>query len=159
MSASSSASGLYGSALQNTYGTASYGDYVGMSGGQPSGVRGRQNATPNFWDDWLRWLSENDNGRWGSLNDEGQYTYTKEQLRAAHAEWLKWLEENGSSVTPGMSSFESWWAWMLAGGYDGYEYDGVTYRWVPIGNLLPLLLMALVYLIILFVKRNKIVQL
>ena len=35
----------------------------------------------------------------------------------------------------------------------------VNMYWVPVGSFLPLLLMALMYVIILLVKRNKIAQL
>ena len=34
-----------------------------------------------------------------------------------------------------------------------------TYQFVPVGNILPLVLMAILYMIILFVKRNKTAQL
>jgi hypothetical protein len=43
----------------------------------------------------------------------------------------------------------------------GNAYSGTygTYEFVPVGNILPLLLMALMYMIVLFVKRNKTAQL
>ena len=152
-------SNMFGYELQTTYGVASYGDVYSMLPTR-NNVRGKQNAMPNFYDDWLKWLAENEKteGGWGTYNN-GMYTYTEEQLRAAYDEWLKWLKENGSAVTPGMSSFEAWWEWMLAGGYDGYKYGDYTYRWVPVGDILPLILAALLYMIILFVKRNKTAQL
>jgi hypothetical protein len=43
-------------------------------------------------------------------------------------------------------------------GTDG-ENQSFTVNWVPVGNVLPLLLMVLVYAIILFVKRKKAAQL
>ena len=158
-SSSSASTGLFGYELQTTYGVASYGDVYSMLPTR-NNVRGKQNAMPNFYDDWLKWLAENEKteGGWGTYNN-GMYTYTEEQLRAAHAAWLAWLKENGSAVTPGMSSFDAWWEWMLAGGYDGYKYGDYTYRWVPVGDILPLILAALLYMIILFVKRNKTAQL
>ncbi len=148
--------GLFSYALQTSYGTASYEANV-YSLGSRNGVRGKQNAIPNFYDSWLKWLAENEKqeGGWGKYND-GMYTYTEEQLRAA---WQAWIDSQGGEYVPGMNSFDAWWQWMLDGGYDGYTYGDYTYRWVPVGHILPLLLMAILYAIILFVKRNKTAQL
>ena len=148
--------GLFSYALQTSYGTASYEVDV-YNIGSRNGVRGKQNAIPNFYDSWLKWLAENEKqeGGWGKYND-GMYTYTEEQLRAA---WQAWIDSQGGEYVPGMNSFDAWWQWMLDGGYDGYTYGDYTYRWVPVGHILPLLLMAILYAIILFVKRNKTAQL
>ena len=152
----SNPAGLFSYALQTSYGTASYEANV-YSLGSRNGVRGKQNAIPNFYDSWLKWLAENEKqeGGWGKYND-GMYTYTEEQLRAA---WQAWIDSQGGEYVPGMNSFDAWWQWMLDGGYDGYTYGDYTYRWVPVGHILPLLLMAILYAIILFVKRNKTAQL
>ena len=44
---------------------------------------------------------------------------------------------------------------MLAGGYDGYTYGNNTYRWVPVGDILPLLLIALLYLLFVAIKSKS----
>ena len=158
MSASSSASGLFGSALQNTYGTASYGDYVGMSSGQPSGVRGRQNATPGVggggstYADWLQWF-DLIGWTYGTDNGNGNFTFDNAQAEAAYAAWA-------SSRSPELPipSYAEWLKWLMSKTSHNGK-DGNTYSFVPVGNILPLFLMALLYMIILFVKRNKTAQL
>ena len=128
--------------------------YSGMFGGNRSNVRGKQNANP--WDSWLSWLYKNENGAWGTgTKDENGnwiYTYSEAQLRAAYEEWVKTY---GQSWGPNPPSFEVWWEWMLAGGYDGYTYDGNTYRWVPVGDILPLLLIALLYMLFVAIKSKS----
>ena len=158
ISASSSASGLFGSALQNTYGTASYDQTIYDSyGSTPSGIRGRQNAgpyTPTVEESWLIWLSQHKYGTEG----EGGWYYNESQLRAAwEAYCAAWNETMGECPT-----WEEWLAWFM--GNDGSHTWGsgegaYNAYFVPVGNILPLFLMVILYMIILFVKRNKTAQL
>ena len=155
MSASSSASGLFGSAMQNTYGTASYGEYLGISGSKPSGVRGRQNAGEDMsstYEDWLRWF---DMIGWcyGTNDGNGNFTFDNAQSEAAYAAWAS----TRSPELP-IPSYAEWLKWLMSQTSHSGK-DGNTYSFVPVGNILPLLLMALMYMIILFVKRNKTAQL
>ena len=157
MSASSSANGLFGG-MMTSYGTASYGDYVGMSSGQPNGVRGRQNATPGVggggstYADWLKWFDEIGYA-YGTADGSGGYTFDNAQAEAAYAAWLA----SRSSSMPYIS-YPEWLSWLLSKtSHEGG--NGNTYSFVPIGNILPLVLMAMLYMIILFVKRNKTAQL
>ena len=161
ISASSTASGLFGSAMQNTYGTATYGEYLGMSGSKPSGVRGRQNAAPGVGQTWLNWLAMY-GGSYGRYDEStGTWYYDTYQLRAAYdAFCAAWNESMGKKPT-----WDEWLAWFMASEGDGNGFDwsdgdkNWTYQFVPVGNILPLFLMALLYMIILFVKRNKTAQL
>ena len=57
--------------------------------------------------------------------------------------------------------YETWeqfekWLWSKGGAHTTNDH---TYNYIPVGDLLPLILMALIYVIILFVKRNKTAQL
>ena len=147
--------GFYGGYTAMDYsGSANYGQYTGLfGGGSRMGVRGRQNTNP--WDSWLSWLYENENGAWGTATGSDEtgwiYTYTREQLEAAYNVWK---ETYGQSWGPNPPSFEVWWEWMLAGGYDGYMYGGNTYRWVPVGDILPLLLIALLYIVAMYLRTK-----
>ena len=162
MSASSSASGLFGG-MMTSYGTASYDQTIYDSyGSTPSGIRGRQNLGPgNVEDTWLNWLGLYGQG-YGSYDEEtNTYTYDQYQLRSAYdAFCLAWNETMGKKPT-----WDEWLAWFMASEGDGNGYtwnDGKnnwTYQFVPVGNILPLVLMAILYMIILFVKRNKTAQL
>ena len=149
ISASSSASGLFGSAMQNTYGTATYGSY----GSTPSGVRGKQNVEGSgstVGDEWLKWLHDT-----YKTDEGGVHTF---DWQAGYNAYLAWVAECWNPVLGDPPTYEEWIAWFGAS-EDGYTVDGNTYKYVPAGNILPLFLMALLYMIILFVKRNKTAQL
>ena len=132
------------------------------SGARRSGITGRQNLGPGQVEDtWLNWLA-----LWGQQYgkfDEGTGTwyYDQYQLRSAYdAFCASWNETMGKKPT-----WDEWLAWFMASEGEGQGFawsDGTnnwTYQFVPIGNILPLLLMALLYMVILFVKRNKTAQL
>ena len=69
-----------------------------------------------------------------------------------------WNEGMGTKPT-----WEQWLAWFEGSQNNPYEWsDGSSssfYTYLPVGNILPLLLFAVVYVVILFLKRNKTVQL
>ena len=161
MSASSSANGLFGG-MMTSYGTASYDQTIyGSYGSTPSGIRGRQNATPGVGQTWLNWLAMY-GGSYGSYDSEtGTWYYDTYQLRKAYdAFCATWNESMGKKPT-----WDEWLAWFMASEGDGNGFDwsdgdkNWTYQFVPVGNILPLVLMAILYMIILFVKRNKTAQL
>lgn len=126
----------------NSYGTASYGGYS-----SPNRIGGRQNAPGSgLGNTWLNWL---DNYFGAST------TFDYDSALAAYNEMIaSW--NAGMGVPP---SFDDFLAWLIAGGEGGYTKNDHTYNYVPVGGILPLFLMALIYAIILFVKRNKTAQL
>ena len=137
----------------NTYGTASYG-----SNGR-SNVRGRQNLGPgNVEDTWLNWLGLYGQG-YGTYDEEtNTYTYDQYQLRSAYdAFCLAWNETMGKKPT-----WDEWLAWFMASEGDGNGYtwnDGennFTYSFVPVGNVLPLLIFALLYMALICLKAIRI---
>ena len=178
MSASSSASGLYGG-MMSSYGTASYGDYVGMSSGQPSGVRGRQNAVPglgggdegepwfsSMWWQWLDWQYNEDgsgyseDGRFGTYDDgTGTWYFSHQDAYAAYDAWCAYMVSKGMADYEDLPSLAEWMEWFMQSKGNAYSGTYGAYEFVPIGNILPLVLMAILYMIILFVKRNKTAQL
>lgn len=129
----------------DSYGTASY-------GGSHNRIGGRQNAPPaggggGLGNSWLNWL-DNVLGTSTTFDDEASARAAYDQMLAS---W-----NHGMGDPP---SFEDFLAWLKAGGNDGYTTKGGnTYKYAPVGNVLPLLLMALIYAIVLFVKRNKTAQ-
>ncbi len=126
----------------NSYGTASYGGYS-----SPNRIGGRQNAPGSgLGNTWLNWL---DNYFGAST------TFDYDSALAAYNEMI-------ASWNAGMGdppNFDDFLAWLMAGGEGGYTKNDHTYNYVPVGGILPLFLMALIYAIILFVKRNKTAQL
>ena len=133
--------------------TSDYGQYTGMFGTGRQNVRGRQNINP--WDSWLSWLYDNETGNWGTGTEDENgnwiYTYTEDQLRAAYEAWAATF---GQSWGPKPPSFEAWLEWMQSGGNDGYMYGDNTYRFLPVGDILPLLLFALLYIVAMFLRSK-----
>ena len=151
--------GFYGDYSVMDYSSAGYAEYTGMfGGGSRMGVRGRQNLG-NVEDTWLNWLALN-GGTYGKY-DEGTNTWYLD-INALRSAWeafcATWNEGMGKKPT-----WDEWLAWFEGSQGNPYEWsDGSNssfYTYLPVGNILPLLLFALVYVVILFLKRNKIVQL
>jgi len=155
MGAANAANGIYGAySVMDYSGSANYNQYTGMFGGGRMGVRGRQNINP--WDSWLSWLYDNETGEWGTGTEDENgnwiYTYSESQLRAAYEAWVATF---GQSWGPKPPSFEAWLEWMQAGGNDGYMYGDNTYRFLPVGDIFPLLLLALLYIIAMFLRSKS----
>ena len=150
MSASSSASGLFGSAMQNTYGTATYDQTVyGSNGSTPNGVRGKQNApSSGLGNSWLNWL---DNYYGSGMEDDEIRTM---DWQDAYNAYLKMLESwNYTMGDP--PTWEEFEAWLWGSKDDPYTTNKHGYRYVPIGTVLPLLTLALMYVAYVVVRRRK----
>ena len=164
ISTSSSASGLFGSAMQNTYGTASYGDYVGISGGQPSGVRGRQNASESdpwfstMWWNWLDWQYNTDGGGpggWGTQGADGIWYFSHQDAEAAYNAWRNYMLSSGMVPNEdALPSYDDWLAWFMTTKGNPHEGGYGIYQFVPLGNVIPLLLLAFVYAVFIFIRRR-----
>ena len=148
--------GFYGAYSVMDYSSANYAEYTGMFGGGRMGVRGRQNA--GMTDSWLDWLYRYGYS-WGTesgSDDTGWiYTFTEEQLRAAYNDYINnyWDDMWGSDVTK--PTFEQWLAWMEQGGESGYNYNNKWYMMAPVGDILPLLLIALLYMLFVTIKSKS----
>ena len=149
--------------INNTYGTASYGTATYGSNGR-SNVRGRQNSVGfgDTWWNWLdTWIKENGEGRGvgeqGNDGYYGGYELDRYDLEAAYNDFIANYWNSGMGIAP---TFDEWLDWYItSAGENGYQFNNRHYAWLPVGNILPLLLMALAYIVILFVKRNKTAQL
>ena len=153
--------GFYGGYTAMDYsGSANYGQYTGMfGGGSRMGVRGRQNA--GMTDSWLDWLY-----RYGFVfgtesgsNETGwTYTFTQDQLWNAYCEYINnyWDTMWGSDVTK--PDFAEWLAWLQNGGDTGYGYKGNWYMMAPVGDILPLLLLALLYVLFMVIKSKSLLK-
>ena len=51
-------------------------------------------------------------------------------------------------------TWEDFLAWLEAGS-EGYTKGDKTYKYVPIGDILPLILIALAYMAMMFVRKRK----
>ena len=149
--------GFYGGYTAMDYsGSANYGQYTGMfGGGSRMGVRGRQNApvagAGNTWQTWLLevWLPLQ-NGVWGTQGEDGNWYITEDQLRAAYDRFM--ADWNSSFDGP---TFADWLAWFDPyGSGDGLGIGENTYFWAPVGDILPLLLIALLYMLFVAIKSK-----
>jgi hypothetical protein len=149
--------GFYGGYSAMDYsGSVNYGQYTGMfGGGSRMGVRGRQNS--GLTDSWLEWLSRHagDFGTGTETETGWTYTFTEDQLRAAYNKYIEkyWDPMWGSEPT-----FDEWLAWLQNGGESGYEYNGNWYMMAPIGDILPLLLIALLYVLFVAIKSKSLIK-
>ena len=146
--------GMYATA---DYSSVDYGQYSSMfGGGSRMGVRGRQNApTPgsgNTWQTWLLnvWLPSQ-NYVWGTQGEDGNWYITEDQLRAAYDAFM--ADWNSSFDGP---TFADWLAWFDPyGSGDGLGIGDYTYYWLPVGDILPLLLIALLYMLFVAIKSKS----
>ncbi|MBE6320164.1 MAG: hypothetical protein E7075_04265 [Bacteroidales bacterium] len=145
--------GMYATA---DYSSADYGQYSGMfGGGSRMGVRGRQNS-PILNDPWWRWFDtwiETYGGGYFDADANG-YTFNGTTLREVYNAFLADYWNSGMGDAP---SFEDWLDWyqaaMAENGY--YDYGDHRYFWAPVGDILPLLLIALLYLLFVAIKSKS----
>ena len=168
ISTSSSASGLFGGYVADgnaysSFGQAAYDEYFGYAS-TPSGVRGKQNAGPgsSAYNSWLAWLLSYGQGKgWEGnsweFDNEGAWNAFLAWFESTYGQPYDPEDPNGGMGVP-VITYEQWLSWFTSNG-GTHNYNGYTYKFTPVGNILPLLLMALMYMIVLFVKRNKTAQL
>ena len=156
--------GFYGGYSAMDYsGSANYGQYTGMFGGSTRmGVRGRQNAGPNTnggnsYDQWLQWLTKF-GFNFGTQGEGNTYTFDGEQAYNAFLVWYKAVYgydyDPNNPLTPPEFTYAQWLSWFTShGGTHGY--DAWTFQFVPVGDILPLLLIALLYVLFVAIKSNS----
>ena len=151
--------GIYATA---DYSSADYGQYTSTFGGNGrSNVRGRQNlgSLEDSWWAWLdQWAKSSSYGQGEDADGDGYadggYLLDETQIREAYEDFLKgWNYGLGNPPSP-----EQWWNWyysyMYANGGE-YWYNGHRYFWTPVGDILPLLLIALLYLLFMVIKSKS----
>ena len=117
-----------------------------------TGISGRQNSGPGAVEDsWLNWLAMFGTG-YGTYDEStNSYTYNQYQLRAAYDAFCQaWNETMGKKPT-----WDEWLAWFMGSEGNGYEWEnGTKYSFLPVGNTLPLLILAMLYVTVVFVRRK-----
>ena len=144
--------------------TSDYGQYTGMFGSSRIGIRSRQNGGSNDngadgYDAWLRWLRSL-GYRFGDQTEGYNYTFTTDQSYAAFCVWYKAqtgkdYDPNNPLATPEFT-YEDWLAWIASGTDGMHNFQGWTFQFLtPVGDILPLLLLALLYVLFLVVKSKS----
>ena len=147
----------------NTYGSATYDSHD--SNGR-SNVRGRQNAAEDdpwfsqVWWNWFDWqYKTNADGdylydHWGTLSG-GTWYFTHQDAKAAYEAWCAYMNQQGMAGM--LPSYDEWLLWFMNTKGEGNAYAGSNgiYQFIPVGNVLPLLLFALLYIVVLSFKFRK----
>ena len=133
-----------GYAMNTLYGTTLYDASPAYSDNtNPYRVGGRQNAATGIvssWEEWLAgWLAVNGNSTNPDLNGNGVV--------------------DDEEVKSFMTYIEQYWNDDMSGLPDEADIREFLNYSLPVGDVLPLLMLALLYMVILFVKRNKTAQL
>ena len=147
--------GFYGIGSAVDYsGSTNYGQYTGMFGGSRMGVRGRQNAD-GFGDAWWVWFDTwvQQNGS-GYFNEDGYY-FNKNTLMDVYNTFVAEYWNSGMGNPPSFDDWLDWYQTAVNNGGGCYQYGSNNYFWVPIGDILPLLLLALLYILFVSLKPLK----
>ena len=125
--------------------------------GDPRGISGRKNAGPSTnTGGWLNWLVLNGYGTQGADGIWGLDIY---ELRKAYEAYVSaWNLTMGGDQPPTWDEWLSWfmgsedspYGWTDDGG-DTYSY----YKYIPVGDATLLILFALLYTVVLIIRRKK----
>ena len=146
---------FYGTQTMGTEVYSGAGIYAGIgnttSGSR--GIRGRQNG--GIYDSWLEWLYRY-GWEYGSSSGDAEngytYSFTDSQMLDAYNAFCEYWDKQWGGEPP---KFEVWLAWLQGAGEGGLGYKGNTYRWQPIGEVWSLLVIALLYALLAFIKSKK----
>ena len=158
MGVANAANGIYGAySVMDYSASGNYNQYTSMFGGGRMGVRGRQNGGPaTNTSGWLNWLVLNGYGTQGADGIWGLDIY---QLRQAYDDYVSnWNPTMGGKQLP---TWDEWLAWFMGSEDDPYGWtdDGgdtyTYYKYVPIGDVMSLVLFALLYAVVLIIRRKN----
>ncbi|MBQ5388169.1 MAG: hypothetical protein IIU55_03735 [Paludibacteraceae bacterium] len=127
------------------------GAYGSMGGGR-SGISGRKKSgNTNSLLDWLsrNWVDDKYGTKTGSDADGWYYTVTYSGLQAAYEDYVNNYWDPMWGPAP---DIDEWITWFQNGGEAGYEYNGNWYKMLPVGDIVPLLLLALLYVVFLMLR-------
>ena len=121
------------------------------------GISGRRNANGAIFNSWWFWLSGHNYDENGVQDENGNWTYTydKYDLQSLYDDFVAYWSKNfGSDDIPG---YDEWlWWYMSTTDSGGYSYKNNTYLFQPIGSILPLVVMVLIYLCYTIVRKIKV---
>ena len=138
--------------------TSDYGQYTGMFGTGRQGVRGRQNAQ-GFDDLWWVWFDTWAKSNGSAYQDEnGDFYFDDGSLRNVYDAFIAGYWNSGMGEAPSFDDWKEWYLAAIASGEGFYDYNGRHYYWgslTPVGDMLPLLLLALLYVLFVAIKSKS----
>ena len=164
-SAAGMANGFYGGYSAMDYSstatyssTSDYGQYTGMFGTGRQSVRGRQNAQ-GFDDLWWVWFDTWAKSNGSAYQDEnGDFYFDDGSLRNVYDAFIAGYWNSGMGEAPSFDDWKEWYLAAIASGEGFYDYNGRHYYWgslTPVGDMLPLLLLALLYVLFVAIKSKS----
>lgn len=142
--------------------------YVGIgntTGGASRGISGRKNAPPSYGGDGNPNDNQNgDESGWGStwLNwldniygETGDRAFTWYELEGLYEQWrAAYVKNNPGAIPP---TIDEWMAWFYgtSGDLTHIGGSGNEYTFLPVGDIMPILIMALMYIGIIAVRRYR----
>lgn len=137
------------------YGTATYG------GNGSNRISGRRNAGPTdngrgTYEMWLEWMMLH-GWRYGTNTDGNNYTFTTDQAYQAFLSWYKSTYGKDYDGNSSQFDYETWVEWYMNNNGShttdrGYHF---TFFQSPIGDIIPLVIFALAYILFVMVRRYK----
>jgi hypothetical protein len=127
--------------------------------GDPRGIGGRLNAAPtnNGYDSWLRWLDINGDNYAEYDEETGTYTYSEQGAWEAYVAWYNDVYECNPGEYTGMKPQVTWDMWLswFKSNNGSHQGDKGLHNFVPVGDYLPLLFMALLYVAYIFIRYRE----
>ena len=137
------------------YGTATYG------GNGSNRISGRRNAGPTdngrgTYEMWLEWMMLH-GWRYGTNTGGNDYTFTTDQAYQAFLSWYKSTYGKDYDGNSSQFDYETWVEWSMNNNGShtterGYHF---TFFQSPIGDVIPLVVFVLAYMIFVMVRRYK----
>lgn len=150
--------GGYTSAVYAGSFSGTYDQYVGVYGGTTNsyaGITGRRNAgVTDSWLDWFYRYGYSYGTQSGSEETGWIFTFSNDQLEAAYNDYINNYWDPMWHPGESKPTFDQWLAWLQNGGDGGYEYNGNWYMMAPVGDILPLLLLALLYVVAMYLRSK-----
>ena len=122
--------------------------YAGVS--DPQRVVGNPGGNP--YTSWLIWIAAYMNGQEGNI-----FNFNEEDAWAAYLQWYSdtYGIEYGTGGGPQPEISWDMWLQLFKSHGGSHNYNGKTYNFVPVGDILPLLLLALMYIAFILSKSLK----
>lgn len=140
--------------------TQSYAGIGHTTGGGPRALGGRKGAAPGRdpYDVWLEWIK-----RYGSNYGEsvggGVYNWDYEAAWDAFCDWfsMAYPDSTPDDYTGADAAilWEQWLAWFMSNNGTHTDSAGNIHNFLPIGDYIPLLLMAMVYVGYIAIRRRE----
>ncbi len=122
-----------------------------------SGISGRKNGA--FENSMWAWLNQT----LGEGTQGGEYGLDYYDLWDLYQQYLQSIM--GSGWDPGdltdeeneeiLNGFWQWLTWLQGAGEGGYDYGGNNFYWVPVGDIYPLVIFAMLFVGYVAIRRRK----